>query len=232
VVPVAAATPVVPDAPADAPPNRGAEHAIGPSIETGEPVRRIIVIQPRAVNRRLVIRNIDDVGLRRLDRDHPPVFLCPDRDLLLLGGFQILLTLRPRAQSLDGVHHVALLCEHRVAQFLRPIELSAHHFKNSPSRRQGFDAVIPFLLGRLGFQLIALEVLVSLHPAFRLDHLQRIGRGHEHFGQKRIRIERDRRNQLLELLGSERLRGRSLVGRLTLRRRGRLRGLILCPRLR
>jgi hypothetical protein len=34
---------------------------------------------------------------------------------------------RPRTQPLDRVHDVGLLGEHGIAEFLRPVELFAHH---------------------------------------------------------------------------------------------------------
>ena len=65
------------------------------------------------------------------------------------------------------------------------------------------DAVVPGLLVDRRFQRIALQVLVGLHPAVGLHDFQRIGRGRQHIGEQLIRIERDRRDQRLELLGLE-----------------------------
>ena len=67
------------------------------------------------------------------------------------------------------------------------------------------DARVPVLgFERLG-ERVALELGVGrlLLPARGLDHVERIGRGHEHVGQEIVGIERDRRQELIELLLAE-----------------------------
>ena len=71
---------------------------------------------------------------------------------------------------------------------------------------------------------IALDLRIGLDPARGVDDLQRIGRGHQHLREQRVRIERDRRDERLDLLGLEG-RCRFLGARcgLCARRRGGLR---------
>ncbi len=73
------------------------------------------------------------------------------------------------------------------------------------------------LLVDLGLQRIALQRLVLLQPAIGLHHFQRIGRCCQHIGEQFVGIERDRRDQRLELLGLQQLRARrQRAGRLRL----------------
>ena len=77
------------------------------------------------------------------------------------------------------------------------------------------DARVPFLgLERL-VEGIALQARVLRAPAGGLDDLERIGRRDQDLHGKPVRIERDRRDELLDLRGRE-LRGlcrrRNLLG--------------------
>ena len=42
---------------------------------------------------------------------------------LLAGGFQRALAFRLLAHALDGIHHIRLLCEKRVAEIRRPLDV-------------------------------------------------------------------------------------------------------------
>ena len=161
----------------------------------GEIIRRIGRDRASPIdNGRIVVRHIDRIGLGRLNDDDLLallLFLC---DLLLLGRRQLVVGIGLRAQPLDGVHHVRLLGQDRVAELLRPVKLRAHHCEDIRRGNQRFHAVIPRLLVHRGLQFITFEVLVFLHPAIGLHDLQRIGRCHQDQGQQSIRIQRDRRN--------------------------------------
>jgi hypothetical protein len=73
-------------------------------------------------------------------------------------------------------------------------------------RDHRLDADVPGLLLHRLDGGVALDVRIRLDPARGLNDLQRIGRGHQHLRQQRIRIQRDRRHQRLDLLGLERRR--------------------------
>ena len=75
---------------------------------------------------------------------------------------------------------------------------------------------------------IALQVLVLVGPAARLDDLERIGRSHQRLRQQIVGIKRDRREKLIELLGLEQILGR----RGCHRRRGRCRRSLRSSRIR
>ena len=162
---------------------------------------RVVRIRPRAVDGRAVDRRIDELRIGRFNNNA----LAFGRYLLLGVGPQ-----RPGsrglvAKALDRIHDVSLLCHHRVAQLLRPVERSVHHSQDPGKRRQRLDAWIPRLcLGR-GGKLVSLQVGISgiLEPTIRLDDLERIGRGHQDLCEQGVRIKRDRGEQLVELFSFE-----------------------------
>ena len=196
----------------------GGEHAAGEvAVGRRKIIRRIVGIGPIPVDHcGLVVRDVDFGRRGRLDHDVLLLVLGLDRDRLLLGGLQLAVVPGTGPQPLDRVHDIGLLRQHGVAELLRPIELLRHHRQHGRNLDQRFQAVVPALLGERAGERIALEGLVGLGPAVRLHDLERIGRGDQYLGQQRIRMERDRRDQLVEL--------RRLEQRLR-RRGGRLRRL-------
>ena len=115
------------------------------------------------------------------------------RRLQIAGG------LRLGAQLLDSVEHILLLREEGIAELLGPVQLRAHHFKRLRHRGERLDARVPGLGLHRIFKRGAFHRRIGLRPARRFHDLERIGRSHQHLGQQRIRIERDRRHQLLDL---------------------------------
>ena len=191
---------------------RGERAAGEVAVRRRKIVRRVVGIGPSPVDhRRLVVRDVDLVRRGRLDLDVLPVVLGLDGDRLLLGGLELAVVAGLGPQPLDRVHDIRLLRQHGVAELLRPIELLRHHRQHVRDLDQRLHAVVPALLSERAGERIALHVLVGLGPAIRLHDLERIGRGDQHLRQQRIRVQRDRRHQLLEL--------RRLEQRL--RRRGR-----------
>src|SRR5262245_57728255 len=210
VAPVEAAAPVISARGPAADRVTGAErqpgrHHAGRDIAGRRPVvRRIGRIGPRTVDDGgIVVGHVDRIGLRRLDGDDLLVLLLADHDLLLLGRGQLVVGVRLRAQPLNRIHDVRLLRQHGVAELLRPVELRAHHGEHRRRRCELLEAVVPALLVDRGLELIALEILVLGGPAVGLHHLERIGRGDQHLRQQRIGIERDRRQQRVELFRFE-----------------------------
>ena len=83
------------------------------------------------------------------------------------------------------------------------------HFQHLRKRHERLHTRIPGLLLERVSQLPALERRVArlLNPAIGFDDFQRIGRRHQHLGDERIRIERDRREHLTGLLCRQRRGG-------------------------
>ena len=218
--PVAAAEDRTRGGDADAPREAGHERAARIVERRRRPVvRRIRRIAPRAVDDgRVVRRHVDHLRVRRLDLDHRLLRRrLLDDHLLLLGGLEVARLLRFLAQPLHRVEHRLLVGEERVAELLRPVELLVHRLEGLREGDERLHAHVPGLALHRLHRGVALHVRVRLHPARGLDDLERIGRGHQHLRQQRIRVEGDRRNQRLDLLRLERrrlaLRLRDAAGR-------------------
>ena len=182
------------------------DHAGADIGRIAEVIGWIFRIRPGSVNRRrIVVRHVHRIGIGLLDDDRLPVFLRLNADLLLLGGDQLLVVIGLGAKALDRVHHVRLLREHGIAQVLGPVDLVAHHRNDVCGAGERLDAVVPRLLLDLRLQRIALQGLALLEPAIGLHDFQRIGRRRQHIRQQFVGIERNRRNQRLELLGLQQL---------------------------
>ena len=69
---------------------------------------------------------------------------------------------------------------------------------------QGLNAGVPILLLDLRGQRFVFQVLVLIQPLLQLDDLQWISRSHQHLAEHRIGIERDGRNQRVQLIGRKR----------------------------
>ena len=89
-------------------------------------------------------------------------------------------------------------------------------------RGERLDARVPGLALHRVLERGARDLRIGLGPARRHHDLERVGRRHQHLGQQRIGIERDRRDQLLDLFLLERGRGRRGRRRRRWRRRRRL----------
>src|SRR5262249_9041968 len=99
-------------------------------------VGRICRRRPRTIDhRRVVIRHVDRLRIRRLDHDDLLAAVAFLGDRLLLCRLELVVRIGPGAQPLNGVHHIGLLCQHGIAELLRPVELAAHHGENA--RRGG-----------------------------------------------------------------------------------------------
>src|SRR6267378_4112083 len=190
------------------------------SVEAGVPEPARVSDDRRPVNQPWIVGgHVDDVGARRLDHDR----LALRDDFFLRGRLEVARLLSALAHRLDGVEHVLLLVHVRVAQRRRPGEVLVHVSQHRGKLRDCLDAGIPgLLIDSLG-KLLALQIGVLLHPTLRFHDLNRIRGGREDLRNQRVRIERDGRHQLLQLLGS-------LAGhRLSL---DRLRCLVSCRRPR
>ena len=180
----------------------------------------IIGVRPIAKDHlRLIIGHVKGIRHGRFDVDELPVLVLPDCDDLLLGRHELLSVIGLGTHPLHCIHDVLLLGQERLAEFLRPVELVAHHLQNRRCRDQRLDARVPLLLLRRSLQRVSLEILVLIHPTLRLHDFERIGRGHQDVGEQRIRIERDRCHQPIKFRRLEQLLRRGGGGGV----RGRLR---------
>jgi hypothetical protein len=155
----------------------------------------------------IVIRQVHHLRIGGLDRDDGLSGVVRSDDSLLARRRQFPRMLRLQPHSLYGVHHVALLTQERVPKICRPRDVLVQPFDEVRKHHQGLYARVPvLLLCRLG-QGSAREPRASLEPLRGLDEFQRIGGRHQDLAYQRIRVECDRRDQIVELIGRQRLTG-------------------------
>ena len=161
--------------------------------------RREFAVLPLAVHDgRIIDRHIDPVLLRRGDKDCRP-FLAHLQvlHLLQLAGFH-----RELAQCLDPRHDLGLLRRKGDANRLGPLDMLAHHLDDLREGDERLDARIPGQRFQSLDQRIALQIRMTaiLQPLRGFGDLLRIGRRHQHLRQQLVGIERDRRDELIDLL--------------------------------
>jgi hypothetical protein len=170
----------------------------------GRVVNRWIRINGRAIDdRRTVGRHVDHFGVRRLHDDDRLLLDDLRLDLLLLVGFEGALVLGFLPHPLNGVHDVALLCEEGVAEIGRPLNVIRKPLDHFGNRRHRLDRRVPGLLRHRIGQRLVFQILVLRHPLLQLDDLERVGGSNERLSQQRVRVERDRRDERIELIRGE-----------------------------
>ena len=137
---------------------------------------------------------------------------------LLLGRLQIAGSISFGTQRLHGIHDIVLLSQKGITELLRPVELFIHLLQNLRHRGQRLDGRIPGLLDHGILECLASHFRVGLDPARSLNHFQWVSGSHQNLSQQGVRIEGDRRHQLIQLL---------LRKGFACRRNGGLGGLIL-----
>src|SRR6266446_1653931 len=146
----------------------------------------------------IIFRDVDDVGAGRLDDDGRVL----GRYGLLLRILKFARFLRALAHHLYGIHHVLFLVVVSVAERRSPGEVFVHVAQDGWECSERLDARVPRLLVHSLSQGLALQVRMGLHPLVCLDDLLGKRRRRQDLGDKRIWIQRNRRYQLLQLLGS------------------------------
>src|SRR5437867_128950 len=144
----------------------------------------------------IVVRDVDYFWPRRLDHDGLALLGHAD----LVGRLEVADLIRLLTQVLDRVHHQCLLGEKRIAEPFRPAQLLVHHLEDLGKRNERFDAGIPSILFDRPHGFVAFEVGIGSGPTRGLDDLERIRRGHQNLRQQRVRVQRDWRQHLIELL--------------------------------
>jgi hypothetical protein len=126
------------------------------------------------------------------------------------------------ALTLDGVHDVGTLIEDCVAEGTGPLRIARHAIEHGGEGQQCQDAGIPgeaIGLNSLG-ERVAGEVGVLLRPRGGIGDLVPKSGSSENLGEKRIGVECDALNELVELLRGHGRRRSGLLGLLRVDRRG------------
>ena len=143
----------------------------------------------------IIVRDVNDLRIRRLD--------CYIRSLvrhsLLRSGSQIPRLFGLMTHVLNGIHDVGLLIHVCVAKRRCPGKVLIHVGKDRRKFAQSLHAGIPILLVHCGRELRALQVWILLKETLRLNDLRWVGGSGKNLSNQGVRIQSDRRNQLLQL---------------------------------
>jgi hypothetical protein len=100
---------------------------------------------------------------------------------------------------LDCGHHVSLLRQKCVSQIGCPLNVAGHACHHVRKHDQRLDTWVPRLLCDGIRQRLPCQILVLVHPLLKLNDLKRISGSSERLSQEIIRIERDRRDERIQL---------------------------------
>jgi hypothetical protein len=107
---------------------------------------------------------------------------------------------------LHRAHHIGLLSQERIPQICGPSNIVGQQPECVGKRYQGLDARVPVLpLGSV-HQLSSLEVAVLPEPLLRLHDLQRIRARGQHLAEQRVGVQRNRRDQVIQLVRRQKRR--------------------------
>ena len=103
--------------------------------------------------------------------------------LLLLGRFQVSVSLGFLAHALHGVHHVVLCARKALPRSVVHLMFSARSLTTSGKAAKPWIARVPILLLHCGYERLVFQVLVLGQPLLQLNHLQRIGGGYQRLAE-------------------------------------------------
>ena len=159
---------------------------------------------------RVVLRNVDDLRVGRLDHDHLlAARRGPGLDLLLRRGLELPGILRLDSQPLDAGEDRRAIGGERLAEPGRPVQISRHRVHDLRKEDEGHEARLEARLRRRILKLAAFQRLAG-EPFAERRHLAGIGGTEKHLREQLIRIEGDGREQAVERVGR---RGRLGSGR-------------------
>jgi len=136
------------------------------------------------------LRNIDDLGLCRFDPDEVRL----DDDVLLRIAAENPGSFRLKAETLNRPLHVRPLHHIRLSDGGNPLRVLGHHLKHAGVMRKCLDADIP------GLRFNQTFVHSSAKHELGMRDLICETRSRQELGQQRIRIKRDGRKHLIEIV--------------------------------
>src|SRR6266404_4566573 len=153
---------------------------------------------------RIVGRHVNRFRISRLNNDCVSLRCY----VLLFIAAQMSGVLSVSAHLLNSIGHVLRVVGVGLAQRRTPRQILVHVLEHGRKLRQRLYARIPILFVYFFGQVFAFEVRMPLHPPIRLNDLRWIRRSRKNLSNERIRIQRNRRHQLLQLF-RRRFAGRS-----------------------
>ena len=160
----------------------------------------------------VVLRNIDNLRIGRLNHHHLRGALILYLNRLLLIALECPHRISLLTEALNRIHNHPLICGERLPNGRKVVDVLRHHVEDLRKIHQRNESRIKALcLGRVGARLAA-QAPILVQPAINVEDLLRIGRCCADLRQQRVGVEGDRRQQLVQLIGSGH---RSLRMRLT-----------------
>lgn len=159
----------------------------------------------RINHRRIILRNINDIRLRRLNlnhlvrHNHSLVFNVVRDDSvghihdLLVRGLECATLLGLSPHPLNGIRDPLRLVDKRIAKIAGPLDVVVHLIDDLRKPRDRFDIVVPWLRIELR------DVVRVLDEPRRLHDFQRISRRRQHRRKQWVWINRDWRDQFVQV---------------------------------
>ncbi len=157
----------------------------------------------------VVLWDVNDLRVSRLD-DIDGLRSGLDLDHLLGAGPEGARGVGLVAEALDGVGDLSLVAADGLADGGVVVDVAGHHLEDGGEGDEGEEGrIVTLLLGGVG-ERGAGELRILRDPVGDVEDLLRIGRGGRDLGEQGVGIERDRGEELVELLGGGRRRGGGL----------------------
>jgi hypothetical protein len=154
----------------------------------------------------LILRNEHHLRIRGLHHHYLNIALLLHRYRLVLIAIERAPGKRILAQCLNRLHHRLLIDPEHISQRGIVIHIRSHHIHDGRKVHQRNKRRIePMLLRRIR-QCLSLQIAVLPQPIVYIEYLLRIRRSRADLRHQRIRKQRKRSHQLLQLILSKRLR--------------------------
>jgi hypothetical protein len=113
----------------------------------------------------------------------------------------------PVPHALYGVHHITFLSQKRISKVRRPGNVFGQVLHDTGKNHESLNTGIPVLIPcGLGQRLIS-KIRIALDPLTGFDDFKRIRCGDKNLADQRIRIQRNRCDQIIELIRRKKLGG-------------------------
>jgi hypothetical protein len=149
------------------------------------------------------LRDVDDLRIGRLNHiDRLPPRLLQGHGLLLIAA-QRARRVSLSSQALNGICDRCLIGRESVADCGVVVNMLRHHVEDLREIYERNECGVETLLLRRIGEGCSRQAGICRQPIVNVQNLLRVGCGRHHLRQQRVRIERYRRHQLIQLLGSE-----------------------------
>jgi hypothetical protein len=101
---------------------------------------------------------------------------------------------------LYGIHDIAFLSQERITKIRRPRDVFGQVLQDTGKNHKSLNARIPVLIQCGLRQRLIAKIRIALKPLTGFDNFKRIRCGDKKLADQWIRIQRNWRNQIIELI--------------------------------